>query len=183
MSGFIPIPNLKVAQLPIDQNIVALMEALKEYTEEAEKDLLLPTRIQAKGEEQKYRPPDVYRMRLPDSKSAQKKAPYILHQLVTTRDQQSRGEDLESSAVIRSIFCAYSEDEQEGSLHLLNMIERFKIPLLKNPLIGKGGQFELNLQEGPESLIYPDDTAPYFIGEMITTWNIPPIKREVPEIW
>ncbi len=183
MSGFIPIPTGESGHhVPIGADAVALLNALKEYTKEAEKDLLLPVRIQKKGEEQTFRPPDVYLMRLPDSQNAAKKAPYILHQFVTSRDQQERGEDLESSALIRSIFCAYCDDEQEGSLHLLNMMSRFRIPLLKDPWINKG-QFELNLQEGMESLIYPDDTAPYFFGEMMTNWRMPPVKREVPQIW
>ncbi len=161
---------------------IILLETLKAYTEQAEKDLLLPVRVQRIGEVPITRPPDVYKMRLPDSKSAEKKAPYILHQVITSLDRQQRGEQLESDALIRSIFCAYSEDEQEGALHLLNMMERFRIPLLKDPWIANG-QFELNLQEGMESLVYPDDTAPYFVGEMITHWRMPPVKREVPVIW
>ena len=32
-------------------------------------------------------------------------------------------------------------------------------------------------------LIYPDDYAPYYFGEMMTNWTIPEIKREVEEIW
>ena len=61
-------------------------------------------------------------------------------------------------------------------------MERFRIPLLRNPWIANG-QFELDLQDGVESMIYPDDTAPYFVGEMMTTWRMPPVKREVPQIW
>ena len=183
LKGFIPDVERQVVKHPIAQDSTALLTALEVFTKDAMKDLYLPVRIQKVNEEESFRPPDVYKMRLPDSKSAQKKAPYILHQLVTTRNQQERGEDLESSAVIRSIFCAYCDDEQEGALHLLNMMERFRVPLLKNPLIGDGGQFELNLQDGLESLIYPDDTAPYYAGEMISTWRIPPVKREVPQLW
>ena len=183
MSGFISEIDRQVVRNPVAQDSTALMQALKEYTEDAVKDLLLPVRVQKLGETESFKAPDVYKMRLPDSKSAAKKAPYILHQLLTTRNQQERGEDLESSAVVRSIFCVYCNNEQEGGLHLLNMMERFRIPLLKNPLIGVGGQFELNLQEGVESLVYPDDTAPYFAGEIITTWRIPPVKREVLQVW
>ena len=29
------------------------------------------------------------------------------------------------------------------------------------------------------SCAYPDDTAPYFVGEMISTWILPPVEREV----
>lgn len=183
MSGFIPVSNPDSGHhVPIGCDAVALLEALKEYTQDVEKDLLLPVRIQKNGEEQIFRPPDVYKMRLPDSKSATKKAPYILHQVVTSKDMQERGQDLESSILIRSIFCSFCDDEQEGSLQLLNMMVRFKIPLLANPWLNKG-QFELDLQEGVESLVYPDDTAPYFAGEMMTSWRMPPVKREVPQIW
>ena len=61
--------------------------------------------------------------------------------------------------------------------NLLNLMERLRIALLKQCVIGN--QYELNLQEGVETMIYPDDTAPYFMGEMVTTWNLPPVQREV----
>ena len=183
MSGFIPIRTEESGHHgPVGGDPAALLEALLDYTRDAEKELFLPVRVQKTGEEQTFRPPDVYKMRLPDSKSATKKAPYILHQFVTSKDHQSRGEDLKSISLIRTIFCAYCDDEQEGSMHLLNMMTRFRIPLLANPWIAKG-QFELDLQEGVESLVYPDDTAPYFVGEMMTNWHMPPVKREVPQIW
>lgn len=64
---------------------------------------------------------------------------------------------------------------------LLNLMERFRIGLLKRVVIG--GQFELDLQAGMESLIYPEDTAPYYAGEMVSIWKLPPIKREVENLW
>ena len=33
--------------------------------------------------------------------------------------------------------------------------------------------------EWVESVVYPDDTAPYYAGEMIGTFHIRPIQREV----
>lgn len=66
---------------------------------------------------------------------------------------------------------------------LLNLMERLRISLLRDPLIHDGGQFQLDLQTGLETMVYPDDTAPYFIGEMASTWIMPRIKREVPEVW
>ena len=156
---------------------VMLLEALSEFTRTAERGLVMPTRIQSKDEEQQYREPLVFKMRLPDSKSATKKAPYILHQLITENDiQQERNED-EATAVVRSIFCAYSPDEQEGALMLLNMYERFRIKLLKECVIDN--RFEINKKAGLEFMAYPDDTAPYYAGEAISTWKIPAIKREV----
>lgn len=164
-------------------NRVMLLEALKDFTECETRDLLLPTRVQKVGEKPALRPPDVYRMRLPDSKSADKKAPYYIHQLITASDKQKPGEETDSIANIRTIMCAYCEDEQEGALHLLNMSERFRIPLLRKRLIGDKGQFSLNMEEGLELFIYPDDTKPYFLGEIVSTWHMPPVEREVPEAY
>ena len=28
-----------------------------------------------------------------------------------------------------------------------------------------------------ESMAYPEDSAPYFAGEMVTVWKMPPVKR------
>lgn len=63
---------------------------------------------------------------------------------------------------------------------LLNMYERFRIKLLKECVIDH--KFELNKQEGLEFMAYPDDTAPYYAGEAITTWRMPAIEREVSKI-
>jgi hypothetical protein len=72
----------------------------------------------------------------------------------------------------------YCRDEQEGALNLLNLMERLQIELERAVVIG--GQFRLDLQdEGIETLVYPDNTAPYFIGEMSTTWISRAARREV----
>ena len=160
---------------------IVLLKQLKAFTEDATKDLIMPTKMQEEDEEQKYRSPGVHLMRLPNSKAAMKKAPYILHQVITGKDGQNEGQECESMSVVRSIFCAYNEDEEEGAMMLLNMMERLRVALLKSCIVGD--QFELDLQAGVETLIYPDDTAPFFNGEMVTTWKIPPIKREVPKLW
>lgn len=123
---------------------------------------------------------EVYRTRLPDSTSAKKKAPYILHQIITGKDVQPSGEKEQSSATVRTIFCVYSSDEQEGGLMLLNLMERLRIALLEQVVIGK--QFQLDLEAGLESLVYPEDTAPYFAGEMVSTWSLPAIERKV-KLW
>ena len=156
----------------------SLLEALKERTAEATSELLLPTQIQKGDTDGLERAASVYIGRLPDTKSSTKKAPYILHQMVNSASKQKPGEQLQSKAVVRSIFCVFCEDEQEGTLMLINLMERLRISLLRNPLIGDD-QFECDYEEGLEDLVYPDDTYPYYLGEMISTWNLPPIKREV----
>lgn len=160
---------------------VMLLYALCDFTREATKELILPTRVQSKTETPQGRAPDIFMMRLPDSKQATKKAPYILHQVITGHDIQPERSDMISTCLVRSIFCAYSEDEQEGGLMLLTMAERVRIALLKSICIG--GQFDLDRHAGIEFLAYPDDTAPYYAGEMITTWNMPPVEREVRKLW
>ena len=156
---------------------LVLLECLRDFTKEATRELIMPTKIQQKGEEQAFRTADVYLMRLPDGTAAAQKAPYILHQLLTAKDQQPAGKRLESSAQVRSSFCVYNDDEQEGGLMLLNLMERLRIKLLRAGVIGR--QFSLDLDAGLEVLIYPDDIAPYYVGEMISTWILPAIEREV----
>lgn len=160
---------------------VSLLYALRDFTREATKDLYLPMRVQSNKEDRNERPPEIFLMRLPDSKQATKKAPYILHQLITGHDRQRESQTDSSTAIVRSIFCVYSENEQEGGLMLLTLAERVRIQLLKAWFIGD--QFDLDREAGIEFMAYPDDTAPYYAGEMVTTWNMPPIKREVRKLW
>ena len=65
-----------------------------------------------------------------------------------------------------------------GAGTLLNLMERLRIALLEQRSIGK--QFRLDLEAGLESLVYPEDTAPYYAGEMISVWKLPVIERKAP---
>ena len=154
-----------------------LLKRLRAFTEEVTADLIMPTRLQKGDTEQIFRPAKVYLTRLPEGTSATKKAPYVLHQVITGMDQQPQGQRVTSSAKVRSICCVYNDDEQEGGLMLLNLMERLRIAMLRQVVIG--GQFTLDLEAGLETLVYPDDTAPYFVGEMISTWKLPPWKERV----
>lgn len=157
---------------------VELLRQLKIFTEDAISELLLPVRMQKDDAEQPApRPATTYLMRLPDSTAAAKKAPYIIHQAITGSDSQPEGQRVQCVAAIRSIFCVYSDDEQVGGMLLLNLMERVRIALLRQVVIGQ--QFELDLQNGFEQLIYPDNTAPYYAGEMMSNWKMPAVEREV----
>lgn len=157
---------------------VELLESLKDFTLKKICDFLMPVKRQKDDEEDPSpRAAAVYLMRLTKSSSAQKAAPYILHQVITGKDSQQEGERASGRSVLRSIFCVYNEDEQDGGLMLLGLMERLRIELLKQIVIGK--QFQLDLKDGLEMLIYPDDTAPYYAGEMISTWIMPGVEREV----
>ncbi len=155
-----------------------LLDRLRDFTLDATRDIIMPVKRQKEDKEDpEPRAADVYRMRLPDSKSATKKAPYVLHQIITGKDIQPDGRLESASVTVRTIFCVYSDDEQEGGLMLLNLMERFRIKLLREVIIGD--QFQLDLESGLESLIYPDDTAPFFAGEMVSVWKMPSVEREV----
>ena len=157
---------------------VKLLQQLKLFTEEAVGELLLPVRMQKDDAEQPApRPATVYLMRLPDSTAAAKKAPYIIHQAITGSDSQAEGQLIQCVTAVRSIFCVYSDDEQAGGMLLLDLMERVRIALLRQVVIGR--QFELDLQNSFEQLIYPDDTAPYYAGEMMSNWKMPAVEREV----
>ena len=155
-----------------------LLQSLKNFTLAATGELIMPTRMQKGDTAQAYRAADVYLMRLTDSSSAAKKVPYILHMLVTAKDKQPNGQKMTSTAQVQTVFCVYCDDEQEGGLMLLNLMERLRIALEKQVLLDQ--RFELDLAEGPESYIYREDTAPYFGGEMWTSWIMPTVRREIP---
>jgi hypothetical protein len=158
-----------------------LLQALKAFSEETVKDLMLPVRRQREDEDTPAaRAAQVYMARLPDMKASDKKAPYIVHSIITGRDTQVPGEQVACTVTVRSVLCVYHEDEQEGGLALLNLTERLRIEMLRRVVIDL---YELDMNQGIELLIYPDDTAPYYLAEMVTVWKLPPIKREVKELW
>lgn len=160
---------------------IGLLQALKAFTEETVAELLLPVRRQREDEEAPApRAAKVYIPRLPEMKASDKKAPYVIHSIITGQDHQTPGEPLESSAVVRTVLCVYHEAEDEGGLALLNLAERIRVELLRRVVIE---DFTLDLSQGVELLVYPDDTAPYYMAEMATVWKLPPVKREVLEIW
>lgn len=157
-------------------SMVILLEQLKEFTENATRNIILPVSYQ-KGDPEPPPPraAEVFRARLPDSKAAKKKAPYILHQIMTNKDAQNEGILLDSEAVVRTIFCVYHPDEQQGGVALLSLMDQLRISFLERVVVG--AQFRLDLEAGIEVLVYPEDTAPYYAGEMVTTWHLPPVKR------
>ncbi|MCI8757355.1 MAG: hypothetical protein HFG18_12345 [Oscillospiraceae bacterium] len=158
---------------------VILLEALKKFTLEATKDIVMPVEPQEEDEGQPApRPAQIFGMNLPDGASYQREAPYILHQIINSKDVHPPGQIQPiGTAIIRSVFCVYHEDGQEGGLLLLNLMERMRIALMKQVVIG--GQFTLDLREGLDALFYTEKTAPFFGGEMISQWRMKSIGREL----
>ena len=61
---------------------VKLIQELKKFCEDAIKNVSLPEAVQKGDAKEKSRVPAVYLMRLPDSNSAKKLAPYIIVQFI-----------------------------------------------------------------------------------------------------
>ena len=161
---------------------VVLLEQLKAFTEKIMADMILPVAMQQGDTEQAYRAPEVYMMRLPDSRSAKKKAPYIIHRVIPLATEQQPGSEERTVVSVRSIFCCYNPDEQEGDLALLNMMERFRVELLKVRKVGGTGadgkpRYQFALDLSPESVPYDEESKPYYAGEMITYWKLPTVQQ------
>lgn len=151
-----------------------LLEQFKQFTEDTLKDLILPIKTPP-TQEAKYRAPEVFLMNLPDKKAQEDKAPYVVLQLLNGNDAQAEGEEEESVCNIRVVVCAYSDDLSEGPMHVLNMLTRLRIALLEQRVIANRYAMRLPM----EYLVYPDNPAPFFFGEMMTEWELPTIKRRV----
>ena len=161
---------------------VNLLKCLKARMEEDIKDLMLPVRMQKGDTESESRPATVYTGRLPDMKSTTKKAPYILNSILVSRFRRRPGQQPEDLVSIRTVYCVYDENETEGAFLLLNLMERIRISLQKNPLLDD--RYELNMEDdGITDVVYPDDTAPYYMAEMLTEWVMPYVEREGWNIW
>lgn len=154
------------------------LEHFKEYLTAKTAHFRLPTAVQKGDSEQKFRAPEIYKMRLKNSSEAKKVAPYIIVQYVNGMDKQPEGKNSDSTAFFRFIFCVFSDDEQEGSAMLLNVMDAVRIGLLKDVVIA--GRFKLDKEASLEMLVYNEDTAPYYAGELVGTFILPPIEREVP---
>lgn len=157
---------------------VWLLESLKVRMEQDTKDLIMPTKPQKGDTEEITRAAEVWSGRLPDMTSTTKKAPYVLNTVLTSRFMQNPGVPPESYVTVRTIFCVYNPDENEGALMLLNLMDRIRISFQRNPIVD--GKYELNMAgDGITDLVYPDSTAPFYMGEMLTEWQMPPVEREV----
>ena len=83
---------------------VVLLEQLKAFTEKIMADMILPVAMQQGDTEQAYRAPEVYLMRLPDSRAAKKKAPYIIHRVIPLETEQQPGSEERTVVSVRSTF-------------------------------------------------------------------------------
>lgn len=157
---------------------LVLLDQLKPFIEISIDDLMLPVKIDRNSGEQSKRNADVYLMRLPDKDSETKRIPYVLLQFIKSTDLQNEGEQPTSNAFVRIVAATFSADSGEGAICVLNLLTRIRIALLKAGKIGD----QFLLKPPLELIVYPDSTAPYYLGEMMTEWIMPSIEREV-RLW
>ncbi len=159
---------------------IILLDRLEEFVKAVTKDIKLQVRVRNQNsDEEKERAALVYKMRVPTKEDQTQKVPYILLQVLTGKDDKKEREPDESNCQIRIVVATYSEDGDVGAYDVLNVILRIRSELEKVGIIA--GQFVLQMPL--EYIIYPDSAPPYYMGEMITNWSMPTIKREVEELW
>jgi len=161
---------------------VDLLEEMKTYVENEVKSLILPTRVDRRSGKTPERPAEVHMMALPDKEAEMEQIPYVLLQFLTSKDKQEPGEMPESSCKIRIVAATYSEDKAEGSLHLLNLLTRIRTAFLRDGSIADRYLLKIGKEQPLEMIVYPDNTAPYYLGEMMTEWTLPTVSTECP-IW
>lgn len=162
--------------------VIKLLEDLEAFVRAETGELLLPLPIRKEDRgEQKHRAPQVHRMRLPNSERAKEYAPYVLIQAVDAEDAQQPGEQLSASVGVRLVFAVYDSDEPRGALALVEVMERVRIGLLRDVVIG--GQFELDLTRNLQMAVYDQILAPYYAGELTAVFKRPEVKREDVTKW
>lgn len=158
-------------------NSVDLLNVLTEFTREATKDLILPTKPEKKASSEP-RAAEVHKMNLPDPVTGRTKAPYIIHQVIDIKDVQQPGQNDQALCTIRTVFCVYNSDAEEGGLNLLNLMERLRISLLRKCVLDS--RYVLDKSAGIDAGPYDsEETRPFYLAEMISTWKMPAIKQEV----
>jgi len=151
-----------------------LMQTLQGFVEQITADMKLTSRVKRNSTEPAERPPKVFIGSLPEAEGEEKLAPYILLKLLTGKHERNPGSD-ENKSMVRIIFVVYSEDPQERYIQALNVISRVQFRLLEETVIDN----RFILQSPLELIIYEEDTGPYKIGEIMTTWEMPIVKRKI----
>ena len=132
-------------------NYVFLLKSIGELCREATSHFLLHQQPQRNDAENEDRAPRIYKMKLPNSRSYDKEAPYIIVQFLTSNKR---------IAIVRIIFCVYSDNESEGAVALLNVMDSVRIALEK--AVSIGGSYTVVRDENGEPelemMVYPDDT-------------------------
>ena len=153
---------------------IMLMQALQGFIEKETAGLKMQARAKRNSGEKAERPPGVYIGELPEPDGTERLAPYVLMKFLTGKHERNPGAD-ENKCMVRIICVAYSEDPQEGYVQVLNLLSHIEFRLLEETVIDN----RFALQSPVEMIVYEDDTGPYKIGEMMTTWGLPTVSRKI----
>ena len=153
---------------------IMLMQALQGFLKKETSGIIMTTRVKRNSTEPAERPPETYIGGLPEPEGNEKLAPYVLLKLLTGKHERNSGES-ENKCMVRIICVAYSEDPQDRYIQLLNLISKIEFRLLEQTVIDS----RFSLQSPIEMIVYEEDTGPYKIGELMTTWELPTIKRKI----
>lgn len=156
---------------------VALLKALQSTVLKAVNGVKYQVAVQKGDSKIIKREPEIHLQRLPDSKSANKIVPYIIIQFLHEKHMRVLPPKPQRTAEIRLIFCVYNDNEEEGAMELLNLMDIVETAILK--ALKFGACFTLDPDEPLESLAYPDNSAPYYAGEMVGVFHLPSIEQEV----
>lgn len=158
-------------------NKADLLENLRIFVQDSTANMYWKTSLQRGDEDEQTAVLNVYLQSLPDMKSWQKKAPYVILQVLTGTDKQDTNDTPKSSCTFRMVFCLYNDNTEQGMMEVLQLIEHVRIDLLRIQVIGH--KYQLDLQEQLSELFYSNESAPYFGGEISGVFRMPSVEREV----
>lgn len=159
-----------------------ILDILKPYCEEKTASLNeLKVSLQKGDTERTMRAPRVFKGRLPNSLSYEKYAPYIIIQYRTGYERQTDGRYSKSTAIVGFICVVYNQNEEEGAAELNNVIDRLRLALLRDGVIGDLLKVDKS-DEGLITYIYAENSAPYYGGELVVAFDLPSTEREVPSL-
>lgn len=151
---------------------IDLLNALARFTRETTKEMALPYRAERDSGERPERMPAIFIQDVPNKEAKTQQVPYILLQYLTGEDDLDTGDSI---AHVRIIFVLWAKNPNEGSLDVLSAMTTLKNAILKTRILER----RYLLSDKVETIVYPDQESPYFFGEMMTTWRMPMVEREV----
>lgn len=158
---------------------IFLLDSLKEYVIDVTRNLQQETKAK-RNDEKTIESIQVFIGNPPVKDGVGTKyIPYIILRLLHGADEQIEGSNEKSTVKVRMIIATRGDNCEESYKAAINVIDRLRISLLKDRVIDR----KYTLKMPVEYVVYEDDTGPFTIGEIITTWEIPSIRQEVNAIW
>ena len=155
-----------------------LLDDLEKFIRDALRNYPLYVKQERYGGQPPTRDAEVAQMVMPEPDEEDERIPYVLLQLLNGSDKRNQYGRMESKANVRIVIVIYNPDRLEGRLQVLRAVQKIRYEIYRAGVVG-----EMFGIENLEYLIYPDDTQSYHMGEMSTDWAIPPVERDLTEIW